>query len=293
VKAGSSALISPQLLQALEAAAEKSNADWMASLDSRKLAELEFHDHDRDIAGAALDDGDSERQTANKKYYSTVRLSLQYVHDWIAENARGRVFLDYACGNGEHTIEAARAGAALAVGLDISPISVANCRRFAAAAGVADRTRFVQGDCENTGLPANSFDTVLCSGMLHHLDLGYAFPELRRIMKPGGLCLAIEALNYNPVIKLYRLLTPGMRTEWEKHHILSHKHLRFARWFFDVQNVRYWHLTSVATTALRNTPLFRPALAVANALDRILLRVPPISLMAWMFSFELKKPETA
>ena len=42
-------------------------------------------------------------------------------------------------------------------------------------------------------------------------------------------------------------------------------------------------------TALRNTRAFKGALTVANGLDSVLLRVPPISLMAWMFSFELVK----
>ena len=44
----------------------------------------------------------------------------------------------------------------------------------------------------------------MCCGMLHHLDLSYAFPELRRILSLEGKILAIEALDYNPIIKLYR-----------------------------------------------------------------------------------------
>ena len=40
--------------------------------------------------------------------------------------------------------------------------------------------RLRQGDCENTGLPNTCVDVILCCGMLHHLDLSYAFPEIRR-----------------------------------------------------------------------------------------------------------------
>src|SRR6185437_13297829 len=137
---------------------------------------------------------------------------------WIERTAPRAIVLDYACGNGTQTIAAARAGAAMAVGIDISELSVRNAAESAEAAGVRDRTRLLQRDCENTGLPDNMFDAVLCSGMLHHLDLTRAFPELNRILAPGGRILCIEALSYNPVIQLYRNRTPELRTAWEKEH---------------------------------------------------------------------------
>ncbi len=34
----------------------------------------------------------------------------------------------------------------------------------------------------------------------------------------GERILCIEALDYNPTIKLYRMCTPDMRTKWEKAH---------------------------------------------------------------------------
>ncbi|MDH4366043.1 MAG: class I SAM-dependent methyltransferase [Acidimicrobiia bacterium] len=276
------------LREALTRLDRKTNEEWMASLDSRKRAELQFHDLDRS-AGTPDDPEHLDRQTSNKKYYSTTGASRRFIESWLAEHAKGRVFLDYACGNGLFSLAAARAGAALAVGLDISRTSIQNARALSGAAGLTGNTWFVQGDCENTGLPDESVDTVLCSGMLHHLDLNHAFPELRRIMRPGARLLAYEALNYNPVLKLYRRLTPGMRTEWEKRHILSHRELRFARRFFDVEAVRYWHLFSLFATPFRSTPLFGSALAVTNGLDEIALQIPGLRLMAWMFTFELVK----
>ena len=79
------------------------------------------------------------------------------------------VFLDYACGNGSNAIAAAKAGAKLSIGLDISDVSVQNCRRFATDAGVTSNSYFIQADAENTKLPDNSVDVIICSGMLHHL----------------------------------------------------------------------------------------------------------------------------
>jgi ubiquinone/menaquinone biosynthesis C-methylase UbiE len=280
------------LFAALRELEQKTDAEWLSSLNPRKKAELAFHDRQRGLVNTLTEQAYEDVYT-NEKYYSTVMLSKNYVDSWIEMHAPGKVFLDYACGNGECARIAARSGAEVAIGLDISRVSIENCRQAARLKGLANAV-FIQGDCESTGLPANSIDVVLCSGMLHHLDLSYGFCELRRIMKPGGVALAIEALDYNPLIKLYRRLTPHLRTEWEKAHILSLKDIDFARRFFEVRNVRYWHFLSILTTPLRRTPIFASALKLANGLDSILLRLFPIRLLAWMFSFELvKRPDEA
>jgi SAM-dependent methyltransferase len=255
------------------------------------LAEAVFHDEKVDRRGRQRGSADlPELKRGNKRFYSTVARSKHYVHDWIDRHAPNRIVLDYACGQGELALRAARAGAELAIGLDISRTSIANARADATDDQLAGTTYFLQGDCEQTGLPDECVDVLICSGMLHHLDVRQAYPEMHRVLKPGGVCLAVEALDYNPLVKLYRRLTPGLRTAWEKEHILSHRELRLARRYFEVRNVRYWHLASILAAGLRRTPLFRPALAVGNAVDSVLLRVPPIAYMAWQFSFELHKP---
>ena len=267
----------PDLLEVLLRKREsQTSKSWEETLSARKRAELEFHDDHREIVEDGGQAGDAD---GNKKYYATSTGSDAYLYDWVAERAKGKVFLDYACGNGSFAIHAAKSGAKMAIGIDISSATIENAIRRAAA----------EGDCEDTGLPAESVDLLMCCGMLHHLDLSHAFPEIRRILKPGGSCLACEALDYNPVIKLYRMMTPALRTEWEKHHILSLKDVRFAQRFFDVKNVRYWHLFSIMATPFRNTSIFKQALRLGTALDSVALRVFPLSLMAWMFTFELHK----
>lgn len=278
------------LLDALRELDARTNEEWMRTLNSRKRDEMEHADRLRDLTRehSGLSQDTFEELKANKKFYATVEKSRAYTRRWIETHAPGKIVLDYACGNGDNAMSAAAAGASLAIGVDISPVSIANARREAESKGL-DNTFFVQGDCENTGLPDDSVDVVLCSGMLHHLDLSYAFPELRRIMKPGAVCLAIEALDYNPAIKLYRIMTPHLRTKWEKAHILSLKDVRFAERFFAVENVRYWHLFSIGATVFRNTPLKAPTLQLGNMIDELVLRVPMVQRMAWMFTFELHK----
>lgn len=263
-----------------------SNQQWLDSLNERKKKELEFHDKDRDAPRIeSLDKDTYEKFYGNRKYYRATGLSREYVDNWIRKNAKNRIFLDYACGNGSNAIKASKYGAILAVGLDISNVSVENAKNEAAKSGVDENTYFIQADAENTMLPCNSIETIICSGMLHHLDLSYAFPELRRILRPGGRILAVEALDYNPAIKLYRYLTPQMRTDWEKAHILSLKDVRFAKRFFQVGEIKYWHILGILEPHLR---VLGPIL---HGIDAILTRIPLVRLMAWTFTFELIKTE--
>lgn len=257
------------------------NQEWIDGLSERKLKELEFHNRDRDrVEIENLDQDTYEKFYSNKKFYSTVRKSAEFREKWIEKHSKGQVFLDYACGNGGNAMLAAKAGAKLAIGFDISDISVRNAQEDASANGL-ENTYFFQADAENTRLPDSSVDVVVCSGMLHHLDLSYAFPELRRILAPGGRILAIEALDYNPFIKLYRHLTPDMRTDWEKSHILSMGDLKFARRFFNIGEVKFWHVVSYAGAYFpKLTPLF-------EAIDGVLQSIPGIRLMSWIFTFEL------
>lgn len=261
-----------------------SDEAWKTSLSNRKVKEIEFHDRDRDRKRKIEAGSDTyEKFYGNRKYYSATGSSRAYTKDWIEKHSKGRVFLDYACGNGSNTIVAAKAGATLALGLDISAISVTNARADAAEECTSANTLFFQADCEDTKLPAESIDTIICSGMLHHLDLSYAFPEIRRILKPGGRVLAVEALDINPAIKLYRYMTPDMRTEWEKAHILGLKDLRFAQRFFDLGEIRYWHILGIAA------PHFKALAPLLHRIDAVLTRIPIIQRISWVFTFELIK----
>ena len=280
----------PVLQHRLREIDQSHDEGWFSTLESRKQIEGEFHDQMRDKARFSQQSGDTfEEFYTNRRFYRTAANSRDYFYSWLEQNVRDKVVLDFACGDGKVAIFCAKAGAKYVVGIDISATSIANARSEAAAAGVADRTYFLRGDCENTGLPESSIDVVVCAGVLHHLDLSYAYPEIRRVLAEGGKALAFEALDYNPLIKLYRMRTPQMRTDWEKAHILSLKDVRFAERFFRLGEVRFFHIVTMLGVWL---PAFLPLL---SRVDRLITRIPGLRLWSWMFTFEMlsdKKPKT-
>jgi SAM-dependent methyltransferase len=258
--------------------------DWLGSLDDRKVEEATFHDADREGHRDELDPEASK----NRRFYEAAGGVRESLNQWIRTTAPGAIFLDYACGNGLYSIEAAKAGAEYVVGIDISPTSVENATRTAASHDLTPIS-FLQRDCESTTLPDGVFDAVLCSGMLHHLDLNSAFPELARIMAPGGRIYCQEALEYNPVIQLYRNRTPELRTRWEKDHILGMKDIKFAKRWFRVENLRFYLMVSPLATFLPSGAMRRAGLSVGRAVDSVLTRVPLLRYWSWQFSFELVK----
>ena len=269
-----------KLLEDLDA---KNRKELLFNVSGRKKTEMDFHDLNRTLSsGVQIEGVDSNEMLSNKKFYKTTNRSRLFVDNWITRNAKGRVVLDYACGLGELAQKASKAGASLTIGIDISPKSIDLAKQASQSADF-DNIKFIVADAENTGLPDNSIDLILCSGMLHHLDLSYAFYEMRRILKPRGKILAVEALDINPFIKLYRILTPHLRTDFESKHILSIKELKFANRFFEVSSVKYWHIVGYLGAYM---PLLQKVL---DFFDKFIEKIPIFNRLAWQFTFELVK----
>ncbi len=99
----------------------------------------------------------------------------------------GENVLDVGCGCGDTTILAARATrSGHALGADFSRIQVAEGRRLAAAAGVAN-ARFEVADAQVRPFGAGAFDVVLSRfGVMFFDDPAAAFANLRKALRCGG-----------------------------------------------------------------------------------------------------------
>jgi SAM-dependent methyltransferase len=96
----------------------------------------------------------------------------------------GEAVLDVACGTGNASLPAARAGARV-TGLDLTPELLERARALAAAEGLD--AAFVEGDAEALPFADASFDVVLSTfGVMFAPDAARAARELARVLRPGG-----------------------------------------------------------------------------------------------------------
>lgn len=276
-------------------------------MEERKIREIEHSDRRRAIVKGyeyRTDVAESERAAefvadeneysvhfSNMKFYSITRSSVAHRDALLYEGIEGAVALDYCCGNGEVGVEMAAKGAAKVWGIDISQVAVDNATALAQAHGVGSRCEFKVMDAEHTEFGDSTFDVIHEYGALHHLDLDAAFKELSRILKPGGKLVCTEALRHNPVIHWYRKRTPHLRTEWEAEHILGVPEIEGGRRHFGSMQLRFFHLAALAAVPFRKTSAFKPLLAVMEAVDSVLLRIPLVCRNAWIAVIQYSDPK--
>src|SRR5512136_310178 len=113
----------------------------------------------------------------------------------LAQVKPGDKVLDVGCGPGRLTLAAQGwvGPAGEAHGVDPSPEMIEVARRNAAQAGLP--TQFQKGVVEALPFPDATFDVVMSRLVVHHLpgDLKRrGLTEMRRVLKPGGVCLIVD-----------------------------------------------------------------------------------------------------
>lgn len=266
-------------------------------MQDRKEQEKLFHNKLRDSSFAQRWSPELEElikrdpMWVNMKYYSIERRSRNFVLNWLSRNCQGKNVLDYCCGNGEDAIFIAKNGARKVMGIDISDVSIDNCRVRADNDKIADVASFQIMDAENLKFEDNVFDIITEYGCLHHIDLERAFCEMARVLKPEGKVICNEALGHNLIIRLYRELTPNLRTAFEAKHILKKKDIELARKYFGKIEYQFFHLFTLPLVVFRNTPWFNASLTLMESLDSVVLRLPVVKWQAWQVVFVLSDPK--
>jgi SAM-dependent methyltransferase len=222
------------------------------------------------------------------KYYESGDAGYERYLDQLSDVRPGERVLEFGCGLGGAVFELAARGAEV-VGIDISPVAVRAASAEAQRRGVT--ARFSEMNAEALDFDAATFDVVCGSGVLHHLDLAAALPEIAEVLRPGGWATFYEPLGQNPVINLYRRLTPSLRTPDE--HPLVAADLRLMAQHFDRVDVEYFNLLSLLGVLTRRLPRAETVRRGLKRLDQWLFRAIPITRrLAWIAVIRLSGPRS-
>ncbi len=133
----------------------------------------------------------------------------------------GRV-LDIGCGSGTQALSLTRHGFSV-VALDLSIEAVRVARQTTSENGAS--VPVVNADAEHLPIADQSVDACVCSLLLHHFsELGPIADELKRVLRPGGVVVSMDANAHNPFAWLFfnayhrirklERLTPNQRALW-------------------------------------------------------------------------------
>lgn len=204
---------------------------------------------------------------------------------------RGKTVLDFGCGDGWLSVRLATLGNRVHA-FDISEVLIARANELARASDVAGDISFTEMAAENLDYPADHFDLVIGTSILHHTDLDVTLRRLRNVLKATGTAVFIEPLNQNVALKLWRLLTPWRRSRTER--ALTREDLALVRRLFPASRFTYFCLASMLTEGLR---LFAPESRFANALnerfdaldERLLRAFPSLGRFSAVVVLEMRK----
>ena len=234
--------------------------------DLEKRVEREYQAHaNRDVLAENI--RIKERYSHIENYPSRRRLVA--IISKFASETPNNIILDYGCGRGSNSLKYLQYGARKVYGIDISPGYISNAIELMRQAGYDESLfDFRVMDAHVLNFEENTFDLIIGNGILHHLTPDIALKEVYRVLKPNGRVLFLEPLADNPLLKLFRRLTPFARTEDESP--------------FTGKQIRYLINRNKWKTELFYCGLFEAPVAMITSLlmpkksDNILLRIADI-----------------
>lgn len=236
---------------------------------------------------------ENEEGEARDRFYYLVEDAFASYHAAL-EDVEGKHVLIVGCSEGGVT-PLARMGA-YATGIDIADAAIERLTAAIEREGLSDRGRALVMNAEELDFPDESFDLIVCTGVLHHLDVEAAAKSWSRCLKPGGKVHMLEPMAFNPLIALYRFLTPSMRTPDE--HPLRPRDLRILRRHFGEVEMDCWAMTTVVSLLFAYLPdvfgMKRRLMRLLDPVDQFCFRYLPFTrYMAWTAFLRCGKPKRA
>lgn len=203
----------------------------------------------------------------------------------------GKDLLEFGCGLGNDTVFFAEKGARV-VSFDVSLEMVKGVAAIVKEKRLSHIVALHQMSGEKLAFRDESVDLVYGRSVIHHLDIPIARDEIYRVLRKKGKAVFLEPLGQNPLIALFRKLTPKRRTPDEKP--LTVNHIKTLAAPFSFANYTGWYLVSLLALIFCYFPpcrrLFEYSLQILLPVDRFLLsRFPSLQRFCWVAVIELEK----
>ena len=204
---------------------------------------------------------------------------------FLKNNAKDSKILDYGCGIGSSIETLIEYNPKKITGIDISEVSINKAKQRAESLNIEVDYRV--DNCEKTSLESESFDIVYGTGILHHLQFDKCLNEIFRLLKPSGKLIFVEPLGTNPIINLYRKLTPKSRSEDE--HPLLKKDFDYIKEKFIKTEIKYYGFLTLVFFPFYKNPKKSILFKYLAKFDQFLFKTKFFRLLAWSVLIIAKK----
>lgn len=196
-------------------------------------------------------------------------------------NLEGKTVLDFGCGEGQLGVQIGLLGANVE-GIDISPELIDLARKRAELDHIDDRVHFHASDILESAPAEASFDFVVCTDSLHHVDLPRVVAILCSCLKPGGTLIVKEPVSLSRSFQAVRDSLPIEAVASPGDRQLTEQDLADIRRPFQRSEITYFNLLGRfsrffphANRIDRGHPFTKMGLVALFGMDRILVTVFP------------------
>jgi SAM-dependent methyltransferase len=244
------------------------------SLSDKNIREKEFHNKLQSKSSGRFEN----------IFYKAIYNSNEDFFNFLKLNSINSEILDYGCGVGNSIKKVIDYNPKKITGIDISEVSIEKAKKITSSNSLINL--FVD-NCEKTKFKNNSFDIVYGTGILHHLNIESCLKEIDRILKPKGKLLFIEPLGTNPLINLYRKLTPKSRSVDE--HPLLDEDFNLIQEKFDNVKIKFYGFLTLVFFPFYKSPSDSIFFKILKKIDQFLFKFRVFKKLAWSVLITAKK----
>ena len=247
------------------------------SLSEINKREKDFHNK--------LHSSEELKRKSQVKFYKALYGLYSDFLNILKNETKTKDVLDFGCGTGNFTEKVINFNPKKIVAVDISEEAIKKAKNNPSLN--RKNIEYRVENCEDLNLNSDSIDVAYGSGILHHLNLNKSLSELKRILKKDGKIIFIEPMATNPIINLYRKLTPNARTSDE--HPFRSSDIGLIKSLFVNVEVKYYGFLTLVFFLFYKKPEKSNLFKILKKMDEIILNSRYFKFLAWSVLIKAKK----